>query len=149
LYNINLLACPDTYNFTKKLTLLDKLYFLGTCFLYSKTVFSMNYLNPLSRTRFSNGVAKVRFIFKSPNFFAKIFEISFLKRQSHKELPASTATRFSFGTAKVRFFPLPPNLFSARKGTEGQIMTALEEQPAHTQCRTPVVTILLNSRNCI
>ena len=28
-----LLACPDTYNFTKKLTLLDKLYFsvLASC----------------------------------------------------------------------------------------------------------------------
>ena len=109
----------------------------------------MNFLNPLSRTRFSNGVAKVRFIFKSPNFFAKIFEISFFKRQSHKELPASTATRFSFGTAKVRFFPLPPNLFSAGKGTEGQKMTAPEEQHAHIQCRTPVVTILLKVPHCI
>ena len=75
----------------------------------------MNFLNPLSRTRFSNGVAKVRFIFELPNFFAKIFENLFFKRQSYKELYASTDTRFSFGTAKVRFFSLPPNFFAHQK----------------------------------
>jgi len=29
---------------SKELTLLDKLFFLGTCFLYSNSVFSMNFL---------------------------------------------------------------------------------------------------------
>ena len=58
-------AYPATYNITKKLTLLDKLYFLGTCFLYSKTVFSMNFSFSLARTRFSNGAAKVRIFFES------------------------------------------------------------------------------------
>ena len=83
LYNLIFFsACPDTYNFTKKLTLLDKLYFLGTCFLYSRTVFSMNFSFLLTETRFSNGVAKVRFIFELPNFFEKIFEKSSFKRQS-------------------------------------------------------------------
>ena len=80
LYNILfLLACPDTYNFTKKLTLLDKLYFLGTCFLYSFSLFN-ELLKPLSRTRFSNGAAKVRIILKLPNFYSKFFDFHFLRQ---------------------------------------------------------------------
>ena len=52
------------------------MYFLGTCFLYSRSVFSMNFLSTPKSTPFSFGVAKVRFIFKSPNFFAKIFQFA-------------------------------------------------------------------------
>ena len=52
------------HNSLKELTLLDKLYFsvLASC-----TVFSL--FNELVVTRFSNGAAKVRIIFKLPNFF--------------------------------------------------------------------------------
>ena len=37
----------------------------------------MNFSFPFSRTRFSNGAAKVRIIFKSPNLFAKFFNLFF------------------------------------------------------------------------
>jgi hypothetical protein len=67
----------------------------------------MNFSYSLARTRFSNGAAKVRIIFKLPNFFEtffkKIFSGRFL-RQSFQELSASSATRFSNGSAKVRLF---------------------------------------------
>jgi len=41
---------------SKELTLLDKLYFLGTCFLYSNSVFSMNFFMPFYLKR----AAKIR-----------------------------------------------------------------------------------------
>ena len=62
-------------------------------------------INSLSRTRFSNGAAKVRIIFKLPNFFAKIFQFVFL-RQSFREL---SVTLFSNGSAKVQLFYSTPN----------------------------------------
>ena len=67
----------------------------------------MNFSFPLARTRFSNGAAKVRIIFKLPNFFETFFKKVFLEehpRQSFQELLALTATRFSNGSAKVRLF---------------------------------------------
>ena len=72
----------------------------------------MNLSNPLARTPFFNGDAKVRFIFLISKLFRKNFSIFIFQRQSSKELPAFTATRFSNGSAKVRLFSLLPN-FSA------------------------------------
>ena len=64
----------DTYNPSKELTLLDKLYFsvLASC-----TVISLfnELLNSSFEARFSNGAAKVRIIFKLPNFFLNYFQI--------------------------------------------------------------------------
>ncbi|MBO5310589.1 MAG: hypothetical protein J6A91_00900, partial [Bacteroidales bacterium] len=86
---------------SKELTLLDKLYFsvLASC-----TVNSLfNELpNPLSRTRFSNGAAKVGIILKLPNFFSKIFEILF-SCQLFKELLPFRHTRFSKGVQRYDF----------------------------------------------
>ena len=62
----------------------------------------MNFLNPLARTRFSNGVAKVGIIFKLPNFFAKIFEILFSSLSLFKNFSLRTTVRFSNGIAKVQ-----------------------------------------------
>ena len=79
----------------------------------------MNFLNSLTRDRFSNGAAKVRIIFKLPNFFETFFKISPRKsktRQYRKELIALSASRFSNGSAKVRLFYLLPNLFEETLG---------------------------------
>ena len=74
----------------------------------------MNFPIPLSRTRFSNGAAKVRIFFKPASVSGKNFDF-FLEtlrmepmRQSFEEL---SARRFSNGSAKVRLFSLLPNLF--------------------------------------
>ena len=82
----------------------------------------MNFLNPLSRTRFSNGAAKVRIFFKPASVSGKIFDF-FLEtlrmepmRQSCEEL---SARRFSNGSAKVRLFSLLPNLFRQPEARTG------------------------------
>ena len=53
---LNLLACPDTYNFTKKLTLLDKLYFSR----YLLLVLSFNLFNELFGPFYLKRAAKIR-----------------------------------------------------------------------------------------
>ena len=68
------LACPDTYNSIKKLTLLDKFYcILGTCFLYFPSIFSMNF----SCRYFSNGLQRYDF-FLYLQIFLQNFSIFFL-----------------------------------------------------------------------
>ena len=87
----------------------------------------MNFLNPLSRTRFSNGDAKVRFIFKSPNFFETFFKKFFGDRfsVSIRKNSALSDTRFSNGIAKVDIFSLPPNKSVSIKGTKNVRRTTI------------------------
>ena len=70
----------DTYNPSKELTLLDKLYFsvLASCTVDQS--FHWTSLTPLGETPFSIGAAKVRVIFEFPNLFSKIFH--FLSRNA-------------------------------------------------------------------
>ena len=65
--SINLLACPDTYNSSKELTLLDKLFFsvLASC-----TVISL--FNELLLPFFLKRAAKIRTFFYPANF-SRIF----------------------------------------------------------------------------
>ena len=62
----------------------------------------MNLSNPLSRTRFSNGAAKVRINFKLPNFYSKFFIFHHL-RQSYNELPAFLLPVFRMGVQRYNF----------------------------------------------
>ena len=71
----------------------------------------MNFSFSLARTRFSNGAAKVRIIFKLPNLFSKIFQFLFL-RQSFQELFHLFSDPFFKGAAKVRIIFKLPNFFS-------------------------------------
>ena len=71
--NLYFSACPDTYNFTKKLTLLDKLYFLGTCFLYFPSIFSMNFFADLEGVSSQMGCKDTDF-FLTSKFFQLFFE---------------------------------------------------------------------------
>ena len=69
----------------------------------------MNFSFSFSGTRFSNGDAKVRFIFKLPNFFEKIFKVFFQRQSFSRTLTPFQAPLFRFGIAKVDIFSLPPN----------------------------------------
>ena len=64
----------------------------------------MNFSFSLARTRFSNGAAKVRIIFKLPNLFEKIFKFFSFCASLSSELSALSATRFSKGVQRYDFF---------------------------------------------
>ena len=75
----------------------------------------MNFLNPLSRTRFSNGVAKVRFIFELPNFFAKIFENLFSSASLIKNSMPQQTPVFHLGLQRYAFFHYLQIFFAPQK----------------------------------
>ena len=92
---------------SKELTLLDKLYFLGTCFLYSNQSFQWTSHLLLREPVFRTGLQRYALFSNFQTFLKLFFKISFQSsflRQSFQELSASSATRFSNGSAKVRLF---------------------------------------------